>query len=80
MTMFESKTLKNILVYIAENKLKMDLEAEVKYMAAEAKRNEVHLEGPGKDSKPESPDKVQDERQGQRLDTIYNCRGVFVTL
>lgn len=41
-----------------KNNLKVDLEVEVKYMAIEAKRNEAHLEGSGKDFKPEPPDMV----------------------
>lgn len=61
--MYESMTLKKVLTYIAENKLKAASEAEVKYMVVEAKRNETHLEGPGKDFKPKPPDKVQDEVQ-----------------
>lgn len=62
--MSESKTLKKILAYIVGKKLKAALEAEAKYMAVEAKRNEAHLEGLAKDFKPEPLDKVQDEMQG----------------
>lgn len=72
MMMPELKTLKKISAYIAENNLKATLEAEVKYMVVEAKRNEVNLEGPSKDFKPKPPDKVQDEVQCQRLNTIYD--------
>lgn len=72
MTMSESKTLEKISAYIVENKLKETLEAEVKYMVVKAKRNEAHLEGPGKDFNPEPLDKVQDEVHGQRLDAIYD--------
>lgn len=38
MTMSESETLKKISVYIAENNLKVALEAEVKYTTVEAKK------------------------------------------
>ncbi|XP_050897903.1 uncharacterized protein LOC127104792 [Lathyrus oleraceus] len=48
-------------------------------MVVEAKRTEAHLEGPGKDFKPEPPDKVQDEVQGQRLDTIYDDEPFWVS-
>lgn len=50
----------------------MALEAEVKYMAVEARRKETHLEGPSKDFKPKPLDKVQDKVKGQRLDIIYS--------
>lgn len=60
------------MAYIAENRLKVALEAEVKYMAVEANKIEVHLDGLGKDSESEPPDKSHDEVQGQRLDAIYD--------
>lgn len=69
--MSESKTLENILAYIAENRLKMALEVEVKYMPPEPKEANVHLEGPGIDFEPEPPDKEQHEVKSQRLDAIY---------
>lgn len=72
MIMSESKTLERILAYIAESGLKTALEAEAKYMVVEANKTEVHLEGHGKYFKPEPPDKIHDEVQGQRLDGIYD--------
>lgn len=66
------KDIRTISAYIVENKLKIALEAKVKYMVVEAKKNDVHLEGPGKDFDPEPPDKVQDEVQDQMLDAIYD--------
>lgn len=60
-TMFESKIFEFFLAYIAENRLKEALEAEVKYMVIEANETEVHLKGPGVDFEPESSDKIQIE-------------------
>lgn len=39
-------------------------------MVIKAKKNEMHLEGPSKHFHPDPHNKVQDEVQGQRLDTI----------
>ena len=69
--MSESKTLEKIQAYIADNRLKATLEAEVKYMVVEAKEANVHLEGLDIDFKPESPDKEKHEVQSQMLDAIY---------
>lgn len=41
-------------------------------MVVEANETEAHLEGPGVDSEPEPPDKVQIEAPSQRLDAIYD--------
>lgn len=49
--MSESKTLEKISSYIAEKRLKAALEAKVKYMVAEAKEANVHMEGLGIDFK-----------------------------
>lgn len=70
--MSDPKTLEKISSYVVENKLKTTLEVEVKYMVVEAKTIEMHLEGPDKDFDPKPPDKVRDEMQDQRLDTIYD--------
>lgn len=59
--MFDLKTLKKISAYIAKNKLKATLEAEVKYMDVEAKKIEMQLDGPGKDFDPEPHGKVLNE-------------------
>lgn len=56
MMMPESSTLERISTYIAKNKLKAALEVEVKYVIVEARKNEVHLEGPGKDFDLEPPE------------------------
>lgn len=58
--------------HVAKNKLKMALEAEVKFVAVEAKIDEGQLIDPGKDFDPEPLDKDQDEVQAQRLDAIYD--------
>ncbi|XP_050890001.1 uncharacterized protein LOC127095338 [Lathyrus oleraceus] len=70
--MSDLQTLKRISAHVAKTKLKAALEVEVKYMVAEAKKTEMHLDGPGKDFDPEPPDNVPDEVQGQRLDAIYD--------
>lgn len=70
--MSDLKTLKRILAYVAENKLKAALEVEFKYMVVEAKKIQMHLDGPGKDFNPEPSDKVPNKVQGQRLDAIYD--------
>lgn len=72
MTTSESKIFEKISAYIAENRLKEALEAEVKYMAVKANEIEVHLEGPGVDFEPETPDRIQIEAPSQRLDAIYD--------
>lgn len=69
--MTEFEALKRISAYIAENKQQSSLEAEVKNMVVKANK-EFHQKTPGKDFDPEPLDKVQDEDQGQRLDTIYD--------
>ena len=69
--MTEFQALRRISAYIAENKLQATLEAEGQFMAVEANRD-LYQESPGKDFDPEPPDKVQEERQDQRLDAIYD--------
>lgn len=69
--MTEFEALKRISAYITKNKQQSALEAEVKNMVVEANK-ELHQIGPGKDFDPESPDKVQDKDQGQRIDDIYD--------
>ena len=61
MIMYASNTLEMISAYVTENRLKSDLEAAVKYMTAEAKEANVHLEGVDIDFEPEPPDKEKHE-------------------
>ena len=72
MIMFESNMLEKISAYIVDNKLKAVLEAEVKYMAIEAKETKVYLEWPSVDFEPEPPDKQHVKVTSQRLDAIYD--------
>lgn len=57
MIIYESSTLEKISAYIAKNRLKTALEAEVKYMVVEAKETGVHLEGSEVDFESEQSDK-----------------------
>lgn len=70
--MSESDTLEKISAYIAENKLKASLEAEVKYIVVEANDTEVHLEGIIVDFELEPLDKQRVDVTSQRLDVIYH--------
>ena len=54
--MSESKYVKKILSYMAENKMKTALEAEVKYMDVEAIDKENHIQGSEIHFKPEPSD------------------------
>ena len=69
--MTEFQALRKISAYIAETKLQAALEAEGQFMAVEANKD-LYQESPGKDFDPEPPDEVQEERQDQRLDAIYD--------
>lgn len=70
--MYESNMLETISAYIAKNKLKANLESEVKNMVLKAKETEVHLEGLGVDFEPEPPDKQHSEVTSQRFDAIFD--------
>ena len=72
-TMSESSFFENISAYLAENRLKTALEAEVKIMAIKANEETNHAKGPGIFFKPKPPDEEKPiEEKDQRLDAIYN--------
>ena len=73
MFMSESSYFKKISAYLAENRMKTALEAEVKIMVVEAKAEGIHNKGPGIFFKPEPPDEdTLVEDKDQRLDAIYD--------
>lgn len=70
--MSKSIILQKILTYIAGNRLKAALKAQVKYMVVEANEIEMHLEGPNANFEPEPPDKLPVDVAIQRLNAIYD--------
>ena len=73
LTMSESSFFEKILAYLAENRLKTALEAEVKIMAIKAKEETNHAKELGIFFKPTPPDEEKPiEEKDQRLDAIYD--------
>lgn len=56
--MFEYDTLKRIQAYVAKNRLKVSLEAEVRHMATEANEIKIYGLGPRIDLELEPPNKL----------------------
>ena len=71
MTSKES-ALERITAYIAENKLKEALEAEVKYMAVEANKENSNEQCPQRDVAEDYDNNQMGEWQHQKLDAIYD--------
>ena len=71
--MFESLFFEKISVYLAENKRKAALEAEITNMAIKAIDNTLHTTGHGEHFIPKPPDEqVPGEQLERRLDAIYD--------
>ena len=68
----EPSFFERISAYMAENKLKAALEAEVIYMAVEATSKEENAVGPGAYFDTETPGEQVHDEQNQRLDAIYD--------
>jgi hypothetical protein len=69
----ESSFFEKISAYMAENKRKADLEAEITNMADETTYGEIYNARPGEYFKPKTPDEqVPMELTYQRLDAIYD--------
>ena len=71
MTSKES-ALEKITAYIAENKLKEALEAEVKFMAVEADKENSDKQCPQRDVAEDHDNNQMGEWQHQKLDAIYD--------
>ncbi|KAI5430427.1 hypothetical protein KIW84_034853 [Lathyrus oleraceus] len=72
MMMSKESALKRITAYIAENKLKEALEAEVKYMVVEANKENPNEQCPQRDVAEDYDDNQMGEWQYQKLDAIYD--------
>jgi hypothetical protein len=69
----ESSFFEKISAYMAENKRKAALKAEITNMADEATYGEIYNAGPGEYFKPKPPDEqVPMKLTDQRLDAIYD--------